>query len=64
MHSMCIRNLMFVFELFIITDETTFIPDVPKKYTSLKSKIFAVRSDQSVKLVSFVRQVLNLEFDI
>ena len=26
MHSMCIRKMMFVFELFISTDETTFIP--------------------------------------
>ena len=25
MHSMCIRKMMFVFELFIITDRTTFI---------------------------------------
>ena len=25
MHSMCIRKMMFVFELFIITDEKTFI---------------------------------------
>ena len=34
-----------------------------KKYTSLKSKIVVLRSDQSVKLVSFVRQVLNSDFD-
>ena len=41
-----------------------YIPGVPKKYTSLKSKIFVLITDQSVKLVSFVRQVLNLDFDI
>ena len=29
---------------------------VPKKYTSLKSKILVLRTDQSVKLVPFVRQ--------
>ena len=34
-----------------------------KKYTSLKSKIFLLRTDQSVTLVPFVRQVLNLDFD-
>ena len=37
-------------------------PSVPKKYTSLKSKIF-VCFVQSVRLVSFVGQVLNLDFD-
>ena len=37
---------------------------VPKKSTKgLKSKVFVLRSDQSVKLVSFVRQGLNLDFD-
>ena len=40
------------------------IPGVPKKYTSLKSKIFVLRTDQAAKLVSFVRQVLNLDFEI
>ena len=34
-----------------------------KKYTNLKSKIFALRIDQSIKLVSFVREVHNLDFD-
>ena len=34
-----------------------------KKYTRLKSRIFVLRSDQSVKLVTIVRQVLNLDFD-
>ena len=34
-----------------------------KKYTSLKSSIFVLRSRQSTKLVSFVRQVLSLDFD-
>ena len=35
-----------------------------KKYTSLNSKIFVQRTGKSVKLVSFVRQDLNLGFDI
>ena len=34
-----------------------------KKYTSLKSELFVLRTDQSVKLMSFVRQVQNLDFD-
>ena len=34
-----------------------------KKYTSLKPKISVPRSDQSVRLASFVRSVLNLDFD-
>ena len=34
-----------------------------KKYTSLKSKVFVPRSDQSLKLVLFVRNVLNVDFD-
>ena len=39
-------------------------PGVPKKkYTSLKSKIFVLRIDPSIKLVSFVREALKLEFD-
>ena len=40
------------------------MPGVPqKRYTTLKSKIFVQRRDQSVKLVSFVGQVLSLDFD-
>ena len=34
-----------------------------KKYTSLTSKIFALRTDQTVTLASFVRQLLKLDFD-
>ena len=29
----------------------------------MKSKVFVLRIDQSVKLVSFIRQVLNIDFD-
>ena len=43
--------------------KVTYIPGVSKKYTSLKSKIFVLITDQSVTLVSFVRQVLSLDFD-
>ena len=39
------------------------VPGVPKKYISLKSKTFVLRTDQSIKLVSFVKEVLNLDFD-
>ena len=39
------------------------LPGVPKKYTSLKQKLFVLGTDQSVKLVSFIKQALNLDFD-
>ena len=34
-----------------------------KKYTSLKSCIFVLRTDKSLTFVSFVRQELNLNFE-
>ena len=36
---------------------------VAKKYVSLKSHIFVLRTDGSLTLVSFVRQDLNLNFE-
>ena len=34
-----------------------------KKYTSLKSYIFVLRTNKSLNVVSFVRQDLNLNFE-
>ena len=34
-----------------------------KSIHKFEIKIFVMRTDQSVKLVSFVRQVLSLDFD-
>ena len=34
-----------------------------KKYTSPKLEVFVLRTDQSAKLVSFIKQVLNSDFD-
>ena len=59
------KELIFGFQILDLKDHfsASLIPGVPRKYISLKSKIFVLRSDQSVKLTSFVRQVLNLDFD-
>ena len=46
-----------------LTSHLRSILDVPKKYTSLKSYIFVLRTDKSLNFVSFVRQDLNLNFD-
>ena len=40
-----------------------FVPGIPKKVHKFEIKIFLLRTDQSVKFMSFVRQVLNLDFD-
>ena len=49
---------------FLSTIAATGIPGVPKKVHKFKIKIFVLRSDQLlIKLVSFVRQVVNLDFD-
>ena len=42
--------------------ELFYSTECPKKVNKFEKKI-VLRSDQSVKLVSFVRQVLNLNFD-
>ena len=39
------------------------LPGVPKKYTSLKSHIFELRTDKSLNFVPLVRQDLNLNFE-
>ena len=58
-----LRKLDIKPELKYVEKTFKILLGVPKKYTNLKSKIFVLRSDQSVKLVSFVRQVLNIDFD-
>ena len=40
-----------------------YVRGIPKKYTSLKSYIFVLRTDKSLNFVLFVRQDLNLNFE-
>ena len=39
------------------------VPDVPKKYTSLKSNCLVAGDDSLIKLVLLVMQDINLNFD-
>ena len=45
------------------SSDALFMPGVPKKVHKFEIKIFVLRTDESVKLVSFVGQILNLGFD-
>ena len=61
--TLCIYNtlLSFTHMIYLLMLKIRGVPE--KQCTKSKSKIFVPRSNQSVKLVSFVTQAFNLDFD-